>query len=243
MNLRNNLFRINENCQMQEYSQEDKVLVAVDCIIFGFDQDELKVLLIKRGFEPEMGKWSLMGGFLKKNENLDEAATRVLNSLTGLDDIYMEQLYGFSKIDRDPAQRTISIAYFALINIADHNEELTRQFSAQWFSLADKHDLIFDHDKMVAKAIQQLRYKTTIQPIGFELLPEKFTMRQLQKLYEAILNQDLDKRNFSKKIIGLDLLVKLSEKEKGTSKKGSHLYRFDSSKYQAKLSEGFNFKL
>lgn len=215
------------------------MLVAVDCIIFGFDEDALKLLVIKRDFEPERGKWSLMGGFLGANETLDDAAKRVLHTLTGLQDIYMEQLTAFSAPDRDPVERTISVAYFALINIADHNEELSKQYGAQWFDLTAAPKLIFDHEQMVKLAINHLRYKTSVQPIGFELLPEKFTMRQLQKLYEAILGQGLDKRNFIKKISQLDVLQKLNEKDKGSSKKGSFLFKFDKQRYDSKADSRF----
>src|SRR5690606_7088792 len=172
---------------LNSYSTEDKVLLAVDCIIFGFDNENLKILLIKRDLEPEKGKWSLIGGFLKKEETLDSAATRVLNHLTGFNDIYMEQLYTFSKVDRDPVDRTISVAYYALINIADHDKELIQKYSAKWFNVSKTPQLIFDHNAMLEHAIRRLRYRTSKKPIGFELLPEKFTMRQLQKLYEAIL--------------------------------------------------------
>lgn len=230
---------------IHSYKNEDKAFIAVDCIIFGFDldQEELKLLLIKRDFEPMKGHWSLMGGFLKRNENLDEAAARVLYHLTGLHDIYMEQLSAFSKVDRDPADRTVSVAYYALINIGDHNRELIEQYSAKWFNLSELPDLIFDHNEMVRAAIKRLQYKTSIQPIGFELLPEKFTMRHLQKLYEAILRENIDKRNFSKKINALDILIKLNEKDMESSKKGSFLYKFDQKKYLKKVSNGFVFKL
>ncbi|UII27130.1 NUDIX hydrolase [Fulvivirga maritima] len=228
---------------INQYKDEDKVLLAVDCIIFGFDNEELKLLLIKRDFEPEKGKWSLMGGFLKKSEVLDEAASRVLQHLTGLNDVYMEQLYSFSKIDRDPVERTVSVAYFALINIANHNRELTESHSAKWFSLEEMPELIFDHNAMVRHAISRLRYRTATQPIGFELLPEKFTMRQLQKLYEAIFDQELDKRNFTKKINAMDLLVRLDEKDMTSSKKGSFLFKFDEEKYKEKVMDGFSFKV
>ena len=228
---------------IHNYETEDKVLLAVDCIIFGFDAEELKILLIKRDFEPEKGKWSLMGGFLKSNEALDNAANRILLHLTGINNVYMEQLYTFSKIDRDPGQRTLSVAYYALINIEDHNTDLNRQHSAEWFSISKAPSLIFDHDIMVRHAIHRLRYKASTEPIGFELLPEKFTMRQLQKLYEAILNEQLDKRNFINKINGLDILIKLNEKDKNSSRKGSFLYMFDEEKYKKKLEEGFSFKL
>ena len=225
------------------YSFEDKVLIAVDCIIFGFDKEDLKILLIKRDLEPRKGEWSLMGGFLKKNEVLDEAASRVLFKLTGIHNVYMEQLYIFSKVDRDPVDRTVSVAYYALINIEDHNEDLNKQYSAKWFSILEIPNLIFDHNKMVQHAIRRLRYKTSKDPIGFELLPQKFTMRQLQKLYEAILNEKLDKRNFINKINALGILVKLEDKDRNSSRKGSFLYSFDEEKYKKKIEEGFSFRM
>lgn len=228
---------------LNNYKNEDKVLLAVDCIIFGFDKEELKILLIKRNFEPEKGKWSLIGGFLKKEENLDEAAIRILHHLTGLNNIYMEQLYAFSKVDRDPAERTISVAYYALIDIASHDEDLIRIDSAQWFSLKKAPKLIFDHDRMVERAIARLQRRALGKPIGFELLPEKFTMRQLQKLYEAILDKKLDKRNFINKFNSLDILVKLDEKDMSMSRKGAYLFQFDEEKYKSKVEEGFSFKL
>ncbi len=216
---------------ISHYKAHTKTLLAVDCIIFGFDQDNLKILLIKRDFEPEKGKWSLMGGFLRPDETLDEAASRILQKLTGLHDIYLDQLRSFSQPDRDPVDRTVSTAYYALINIEEHNKELTKKHSAEWFNIQDIPALIFDHNDMIRQAIKRLRYKASTEPIGFELLPEKFTMRQLQKLYEAILGQELDKRNFIKKILSLDVLIKLDEKDMTSSKKGSFLYKFDAEKY------------
>jgi len=213
------------------YQKHVKALLAVDCIIFGFTQDNLKILLIKRDFEPEKGKWSLMGGFLRPDETLDEAASRILQKLTGLHDIYLDQLRSFSHPDRDPVDRTVSTAYYALINVEEHNKELTKKHSAEWFNIQDIPALIFDHNEMISQAIKRLRYKASTEPIGFELLPEKFTMRQLQKLYEAILGQKLDKRNFIKKILSQDVLIKLDEKDMTSSKKGSFLYKFDAEKY------------
>ncbi|MFX0555183.1 NUDIX hydrolase [Maribacter sp. CXY002] len=228
---------------LSTYTNEDKVLLAVDCIIFGFDKEDLKILLIKRDFEPEKGKWSLIGGFLKKEENLDEAAIRILHHLTGLHNIYMEQLYTFSKVDRDPAERTLSTAYYALIDIANHDQEIIKPDSCQWFNLKNTPKLIFDHDKMVEKAIARLRRRALSKPIGFELLPEKFTMRQLQKLYEVIMDKKLDKRNFINKFNSLDILIKLEEKDMTSSKKGAFLFKFDENKYKRKVEEGFNFKI
>ena len=228
---------------LNSYSTADKVLLAVDCIIFGFDNEGLKILLIKRDFEPEKGKWSLIGGFLKKEEVLDSAAIRILESYTGLQDIYMEQLHAYSDIDRDPVERTISVAYYALINIENHDAEMIENYQAQWFNVADAPKLIFDHDSMVRHAIRRLRYRTSTKPVGFELLPEKFTMRQLLELYEAILDKELDKRNFISKINSLDILVKLDEKNMQSSRKGSYLYMFDKEKYDAKSLNDFVLNL
>jgi len=228
---------------LSNYSKEDKILLAVDCIIFGFDKEELKILLVQRDFEPEKGKWSLIGGFLTKEENLDEAAIRILNHLTGLHNIYMEQLYSFSKVNRDSAERTISVAYYALIDIATHDKELLKQNPIQWFNLKDAPKLIFDHNRMVEKAMARLRRRALSKPIGFELLPEKFTMRQLQKLYEAILDTKLDKRNFINKFNSFDILIKLEEKDMSSSKKGAYLFKFDQEKYNRKVEDGFNFKI
>lgn len=222
---------------------EDKVLLAVDCIIFGFDEEDLKILLIKRGFEPEKGKWSLVGGFLKNEETLETAATRILKLYTGLDDIYMKQVATFSEVDRDPAERTISTAYFALINIKKHSEKLIKEFSAEWFSVNKAPHLIFDHDKMVAQALKRLRNQTATEPVVFELLPKKFTMRQLQKLYEAIWDTQLDKRNFIFKILSLDILEKLDEKDMTSSRKGSFLYQFDIEKYNNDNGKSFYLKI
>ncbi|RUT70722.1 NUDIX domain-containing protein [Flavobacterium cupreum] len=228
---------------LNSYSSADKALLAVDCIIFGFDHEGLKILLIKRDFEPEKGKWSLMGGFLKRDEILDRAAIRILNTYTGLHDIYMEQLYAYSEIDRDPVERTISVSYYALINIENHNAELIQNYHAKWFSINEMPKLIFDHDEMVQHAIRRLRYRTSIKPIGFELLPEKFTMRQLLELYEAILSKELDKRNFISKINSLEILNKLEEKDMGSSRKGSYLYTFNKEKYEEKLLNDFVLNL
>lgn len=232
------------NMELNYYQKEDQTLVAVDCIIFGFDKKNLKLLLIKRNFEPEKGKWSLIGGFLKKHENLDEAAVRVLKTLTGFDDIYLEQLHAYSKVGRDPGQRTISVAYYALIDVDSHNFDGIQIDSASWFKLKEAPELIFDHGEMVEKAMARLRRRALTKPIGFELLPEKFTMRQLQNLYESILDKKLDKRNFINKINSLDVLVKLDEKDMSASRKGAYLYVFDKEKYQKKVEEdGFSFKI
>ncbi|MBP6577447.1 MAG: NUDIX hydrolase [Chryseobacterium sp.] len=226
----------------KDYSQYIKHLIAVDCIIFGFDGENLKILLVKRNFEPKKGEWSLMGGFVNGEETLDESASRVLHSLTGLENIYLEQLKSFSKLDREPTARIISVSYFALIN-ADENIKINEKYSAQWFDLKDFPTLIFDHNIMVENAVTRLRYRASTQPIGFELLPEKFTMKDLQSLYEAIFDEKYDKRNFISKINSMDILVKTDEKDMTSSRKGSFLYRFDKEKYHKKLSQGYLFKI
>jgi ADP-ribose pyrophosphatase YjhB (NUDIX family) len=228
---------------LRHYNSKDKVLVAVDCVIFGFDNTGLKILLIKRAFEPQKGDWSLMGGFLSQEETLDQAAKRVLNELTGLDNIYMKQVYSYSVVDRDPLDRTISVAFFSLINIKQYDFKLNKEHHAHWFGLSEAPTPIFDHQQMITEALERLKREALSNPIGFELLPEKFTMRQLQDLYESIFNQKLDKRNFINKINALDILIRLEEKDKSTSKKGAYLYRFDEKKYNLKKEDGFIFKL
>ena len=230
---------------MSYYGEHEKFHVAVDSIIFGYDEGgrELKLLLLKRNFQPAMGEWSLMGGFLNKDESIDHAAKRILNQLTGLSDVYMEQLYSFGEIDRDPGDRIISVAYFALIKIKDSDLELVKNHGATWVPISSLPQLIFDHNQMVERAMKKLQVRARTQPIGFELLPEKFTIPQLQGLYEAIYNKPLDKRNFRRKLLAMDLLEKQEEKEKESSRKGAWYYRFDANKYEDLLKRGFNFEL
>jgi len=230
---------------MSYYSEHEKFHVAVDSIIFGYDEEgrELKVLLLKRKFQPAMGEWSLMGGFLNANESVDDAAKRILHQLTGLSDVYMEQLYTFGEVERDPGARIISVAYFALIKINDSDLELVRSHGATWIPISSMPELIFDHSAMVDRALKKLQVRARTQPIGFELLPDKFTIPQLQGLYEAIYNKALDKRNFRRKLLSMDLLEKLEEKEKESSRKGAWYYRFDARKYEDLLKRGFNFEL
>lgn len=225
----------------EQYRSSDRLLVATDCIIFGFDGKELKALLIKRGFAPEMGKWSLMGGFVNKNESTDDAASRILKALTGLTNIYMEQLSCFGQVDRDKAGRVVSIAYFALINISNYNNQLQSSHEAHWFPLNKIPPLVFDHKDMLEKAKERLKQKVASHPIGFELLPRKFTLPQLQNLYEAILEIPLDKRNFTRKIMALGVLKKLNQKEKESSRKGAFYYLFDKVKYNKLEDEGLKF--
>jgi 8-oxo-dGTP diphosphatase len=226
---------------MKHYSKQKKVLAAIDCIIFGFDGEELKLLLIQRGFEPQKGKWSLMGGFVQPHEDFEAAAARILKELTGLEGVYLEQLHAFGHPDRDPAERTISIAYFSLIDIHQYEKQLNNDYHAEWFPLKKIPRLIFDHENMVSMAREKLRYKAAFHPILFELLPEKFTIPQLHSLYEGVYDVSLDKRNFSRKLLSTNLLVKQKEKEKESSKKGAFYFKLDKRKYNAALNSFLNF--
>jgi ADP-ribose pyrophosphatase YjhB (NUDIX family) len=226
---------------MNTYPHSTRILVALDCLVFGFDGEDLKLLLIKRNFEPEKGKWSLMGGFLEAEEDLEVAANRILYDLTGLKDIYFEEIKTFGKVGRDPVERTISICFFALINIHDHNQDQAKAQNAYWIDLKNRPGLIFDHNEMVNMALEQLRYKAALHPIGFELLPEKFTIPQLQKLYEAIYDTPLDRRNFSRKILSTKLLIDTGEKNQNSTTKKAILYKLDKEKYQSQFNAFHNF--
>lgn len=225
---------------MKQYSGQKPILVAVDCIIFGFDGKDLRLLLIKRGFEPEKGKWSLMGGFLRKDETLDDAAHRVLKELTGLENVYLEQLHTFSDPNRDPEERTISVAYFALIDIHQYETQLSEDYHAEWFPLNKKPRLIFDHDDMVRRAQKQLRYKAALHPILFELLPLRFTIPHLQNMYEEVYATNFDSRNFTRKLLSTGLLIRQTGKDKSGSKKGAFYYKLDKRKYKVKQDAFLN---
>ena len=225
----------------QQYNSQTKCLVALDSIIFGFDGEVLKILLVKRGIEHTATTWSLMGGWLRPDEDLEGAAGRILFDLTGLENIYLEQLYAFGAPDRDKISRTVSVVYFALINVVDYEDKISESYEASWFSLDSLPPLLFDHGSMIQMAIEKLRYKAAQHPIGFELLPEKFTIPQLQKLYEAIFNTTFDKRNFSRKFLSTGLLKKLNEKQRGHSKKGAYFYQVDNEKYESQFNSFLNF--
>lgn len=226
---------------MLKYAGQARILVAVDCIIFGFDEEGFKLLLIQRGFAPEIKKWSLMGGFVKQEESLDEAANRILKQLTGLEDVFMEQMRVFSEPDRDPVERTIAVAYVALIDIHKYELQLSEDFHARWFRLNELPNLIFDHEKMVEMAKNRLRYQAALHPLLFELLPDKFTLPQLQSLYEGLYEVDFDKRNFTRKVLSTGILVKLDEKDKENSKKGAYFFKIDKEKYKDGFQTFLNF--
>ena len=230
---------------MKLYSGHPRHLVAVDCIVFGYDilEKEIRLLLIKRSFEPARGKWSLAGGFVREKESLDEAACRILFQLTGLRDVYMEQSYTYGRIDRDHGARVISTSYSALIKIQDIDSRLKEINGAQWQSLTRLPGLVFDHRDMVDRALVELQMQIKIKPVGFALLPEKFTLVQLQDLYEAIYQREIDKRNFRKKILSMNILEKLDEKERETSQKGAYYFKFNKERYEVHKKQGFDFSL
>jgi 8-oxo-dGTP diphosphatase len=230
---------------MKIYSHAVRHFVAVDCIIFGYDilEKEIKLLLFKRIVEPAKGSWSLAGGFVEESESLDEAASRILRKLTGLESVYMKQSYVYGDTERDPGARVISVAYFALIAIRDISKELAEQNGVHWRPISRLPYLIFDHHLMVKRALTDLQNQVKVKPVGFELLPEKFTLVQLQALYEAIYQRNVDKRNFRKKILSMGILEKLDEKEKLTSKKGAFYYEFNKETYERLKQNGFYFNL
>jgi ADP-ribose pyrophosphatase YjhB (NUDIX family) len=218
---------------MMKYQKQSRYLAAVDCIIFGFDGLTLNLLLIQRGFEPEKGKWSLMGGFIEPEEGPDAAAKRILKRLTGLEGIYMEQLQTFGEPTRDPVERTLSITYYALIDILQYKKQISSDFHAEWFPLNNIPPLIFDHSQMVKVAKEKLKYKAALHPLLFELLPPKFTLPQLQTLYESVYETSFDKRNFSRKVLSTNLLVKLTQKDKTGSKRGAFYFKLNQKHYKA----------
>ena len=226
---------------MNKYPNQTRFLIAIDCIIFGFDGENLKLLLIHRALVPEKNKWSLMGGFVQPDESTDAAAGRILKQLTGLEGVYMDQLRAFGNPSRNPIERVVSIVYSALIDIRKYKEQLSDEYQPEWFLLKDMPQLIFDHEEMVRAALKDLRYKAALHPVLFELLPEKFTLPQLQSLYTGVYDAEFDKRNFSRKVLSTGLLIKQKEKDKENSKKGAFYYVIDKSKYKDKFHSFLNF--
>ena len=218
--------------------------LTVDCVVFGLDERGLQVLLIRRALEPFAGSWALPGGFITVGESPDDAARRELLEETGLSDIYLEQLCTFGAPDRDPREHVVTVAYYALVRLADHRAKAASDASeAEWFAVKDLPKLAFDHAKILQTALQRLQGKVRYQPIGFELLPSAFSLTQLQRLYEIVLGRMIDKRNFRKKVLGLGILKGLDEKEQGVAHRAAQLYRFDRQSYRQKLRDGFNFEL
>lgn len=215
--------------------------VTTDCVIFGFDGERLQVLLVERGIEPYKGRWAFPGGFLKMDETAEEGALRELREETGLERAYIQQFHTFSDPHRDPRERVITIAYYALVKIQEvHGGDDAA--SARWFPLSEIPSLAFDHDYILRMATQRLREEIHFQPVGFELLPEKFTLKELQALYEAILGISFDRRNFAKKMLHLEILTELDETIWPTPKREAKLYRFNPDKYEELKQKGFRLE-
>ena len=221
------------------YSQHNKAFVSVDIIVFGFEDSKLKLLIGKRQMDPGRGEWSLYGGFVDATESVDEAAKRVLFELTGLRDLYMKQVHTFGAVERDPGERVISVAYCALINVKDYDRHLLEEHGVQWVELNKMPRLYSDHNDMVKRAITLLRRRINTEPLSFNLLPDLFTLTQLQHVYEAVLGEEIDKRNFRKRIKSIDFIEKTELIDKLTSKRGAALYRFNKRMYE----EDPSFKL
>jgi 8-oxo-dGTP diphosphatase len=222
------------------YRNYTKHYLSVDCVILGYEEEELKLLLYPRGFAPEQGKWSLLGGFVDEDETIDNAALRVLYNTTGLKEIYLEQVHSFSEPDRDPGARVVSMAYVALVKIIQQDKDLVREYGAHWWPLSKLPDLIFDHRRMVDKSIERLQQKASSQLIGGELLPEMFTLVQLRNLYNAIFQRTFDPGNFRRKVLSLDVLERLDIKDMSSSKKGAFYYRFTQKSLDMKFKPIFN---
>lgn len=218
--------------------------VTVDGVVFGYDEADLKVLIIQRDQDPFQGKWALPGGFVNMDEGLDEAVRRELEEETGITRLYLEQLYTFGAPKRDPRERVISVAYYALVKLADHAVRAASDArNVAWFPVADLPDLAFDHEEIVEMALKRLKGKIRYEPVGFELLPEQFPLSDLQHLYETLLELPLDKRNFRKKILGMGLLADTGDIQQDVAHRAARLYRFDEAAYRRLKKAGFNFEL
>lgn len=215
--------------------------VTTDCVIFGFDGQQLKVLLIKRGIDPYKGHWAFPGGFLRMDETAEQGALRELKEETGLENAFVEQLGAFSEVKRDPRERVITIAFFALVNISDVKGG-DDAAEADWFRIDDMPTLAFDHDHILRVAQKLLREKIHFEPIGFELLPKVFTMPQLQTLYEAILDVKFDRRNFYNKMKHLEILTQLDETAHNSPRKEAFLFKFNPKKYDELKQKGFRLE-
>ncbi|GHT64582.1 DNA mismatch repair protein MutT [Bacteroidia bacterium] len=225
----------------QFYLQEDKLYISVDCIILGFKENAINVLIIKRKFEPLKGERSLMGGFVRMNESLDETVSRVISEYTGIEGVYLEQVGAYGDVGRDIGERVVSVVYYALIDMELFDEKLEKKHNAEWINIHNVGKLILDHNRFLDDTLKLMKRRTATRPVGFNLLPEKFTLPQLQSLYEAIYQKSMDKRNFRKKIFEMDILEKLDEKDKSASKRGAYYYKFNKEKYDHRLEDGFYF--
>lgn len=228
---------------MYEY-EYPRAALAVDCVVFGLDETDLKVLLIQRKIPPHQHAWALPGGFVRLDETVEHAARRELEEEAGVTDVFLEQLYTFSALNRDPRERVVTVAHYALAKLSDHRiRAATDAMGVGWFSLDDLPKLAFDHQEIVTAAHERLRGKVRYAPVGFELLPPRFSLTQLQRLYEIILGTDLDKRNFRKKILSMELLVETDEYEQGVRHRAARLYKFDRRRYDRLTKQGFELSI
>jgi len=218
--------------------------ISIDCVIFGFEQSVFEILLIKRARKPNKGSWALPGGFVKKGELIEDATKRILEVTTGVSNIYLEEVAVFDQVDRFPLWRVFTIGFFALIS-PEHYKLTTGidTTEVKWFKVSELPELPFDHQHIIDVALTKLRTRVKYKPIGFELLPQKFTLPQLQSLYEVIIDKKLDKRNFRKKIMKMDLLRKLNEKDSNNKRRAAYLYKFDKHNYNKLVEKGFIFEL
>lgn len=217
--------------------------IAIDLVIFGYEEGELKLLAKDRQIEQALGKWSLISGILEENENLNQAAARILKQLTGLSSVHLEQLYTFNHPDSDPGAHVITVAYYAIIKLIDQYKGLANQFNIRWFNLQEIQKLVFDPEHIIDKALEELQEHAKVIPVGITLMQGKFTITQLQAMYEAIFQKKLDRGNFRKSILSIDLLEKLEEKDKSGSRKGAWLYRFDEKKFNDLVNTGIDIKI
>jgi len=227
----------------QYYINKARFLVAADCIMFGFKDKELHILLTRRPVEPLSGEWSLMGGFVADNESLEDAAKKVLFDYTQQKGIYMEQVNAYGEVDRDTGGRVISVAFYALVRVEEFDTSLAEKFDAKWINIKELPQLVFDHNNMVEDALTLLRFKVSMQPIIFKFFDEIFTLPALQDLYEAIYQRPIDKRNFRKKLSSMDILDRLNIKETQSSKRGAFYYKFNKEKYDELLANGKYYSL
>ena len=228
--------------QINTYNKHNKHFLAVDCVIFGYEDNELKVLLYPRGFTPFKGKWSLLGGFVNQDETLGDATRRILHQTTGLENIFQEQVHAFSAINRDPAARVISVAYYALIRLDKQDHHRVLNPGAKWWPVCRLPELVFDHKEMLNKSLENLQQKARMEIVGRDLLGEMFTLTTLKNLYEAIFQKQFDTSNFRKKMLSLNMLEKTSLKDYSESKKGAYLYKYKlASSTEVKLDVALKF--
>ena len=233
----------NINTWLSQINTEYKTAVSVDCVILGYDESDIKVLLLKCDMPPYEGLYSLVGDLVRPSEDLDMAAERILRERGGMKNVYMEQVQSFSKVDRHPLGRVITIAYYSLIRINDYHQNGHANPNYKWINVKEIKELAFDHMEILQVCLNKLQKQLREHPIGFNLLPQKFTLKELQTLYEVILGIKLDKRNFRRKLLSQDLLIDLKETQTDVAHRPAKLYSFDQEKYAAKIDSGFTFDI